>query len=195
MAISQDPQEATLCKACGMCCRGAWFANIKITVKEVENLKSSTKLKPYTKKDKFYSPQPCPELKDNGCSIYINRPVDCHNYECELLVNLNTNKKSLDECFKRVDTLKGKYSDIVTFLINQNKDLKVDSLNVRLELGIIIQSMIKNIQKNDDLRSMPSNDKIILIYDYIKFVNDNFRETRLLQKMHELMGLLWLRNL
>lgn len=188
MALLQEEQEAALCTACGMCCRGAWFKNIKIADKEVEKLKTSTKLEPYTIKKRIYSPQPCPELSSIGCSIYNDRPVDCQNYQCKLLVKLNSNTKKLDDCLSDVKSLQDKYDQMVSFLIDNNINLQSNSLNVRHELGILIKSISDYYERVSYAENKQYNQQLILIYNYLEFVNKNFKQTNLLKRVQVIMS-------
>lgn len=78
------------CGECNACCRSSYFIHIK--PEETETLARITK--------KLLFPVPglakgnvllgydengrCPMLIDSKCSIYENRPITCHNYDCRI---------------------------------------------------------------------------------------------------------------
>ena len=195
MTATQDEQEAILCRSCGMCCRGAFFVNIKISENEITPLNQTTNLKPFARKNKFYSPQPCPELGTHGCSIYDRRPIDCKNYECQLLDCLKSGIKSLDECLSDVHLLRNKYDELCSFMLKQDSALSIDVFNLRFELARFLTSSIAHVQSDNNIDVLPAREQLILIYDYLKVVNDKFRQTKLLPKMTELMALVWMKRL
>ena len=195
MKALQDQQEVALCTSCGMCCKGAWFVNIKIEKDELAKVSSTTKLKPYLKRGKLFSPQPCPELGENGCLIYDSRPIDCHDYECKLLASLKSSDKQLFECLSDVDLLKEKYEQVSALLRAQSTSLSTKTFNLRFELGMFLKSVMTKIQSNNDIDSLPTRAEIIQIYDYLELVNDMFRETKLLPRMTEIMALIWIKKL
>ena len=189
MTVMQDEQEAILCQSCGMCCRGAFFVNIKISEDEMTLLTQATRLKPFSRKNKFYSPQPCPELSSNACLIYDRRPKDCKNYECKLLDSLKSRTKSLDECLSDVQLLQTKYDQLCHILLNQDSAPSIDVFNLRYELARFITAHLDDIQSDSAIYSLPSHEVLVLVCDYLKVVNDNFRRTKLLPKMNKLITL------
>lgn len=195
MNATQDEQEMILCRSCGMCCRGAFFVSIKISEDEISPLNQTTRLKPYSRKNKLYSPQPSPELGPSGCLIYDRRPIDCKNYECQLLDCLKSGIKSLDECLSDVYLLQNKYDEVCSFMLRQDSASSIDVFNLRFELARFLTSSMAHIQSNNNLDSLPAREHFILIYDYLKVVNDKFRLTKFLPKMTELMALLWIKRL
>ena len=191
----QDEQEIALCTSCGMCCKGAWFVNIKIAKDELAKVTQTTKLKPYSKRGNLFSPQPCPELSENGCAVYDSRPIDCHDYECKLLKSLKSSNKQLYECLSDVSQLKHKYGQVSELLRAQATSPSIKTFNLRAELGMFLNSIKTKLHSSNDIDEIPTRAQIIQIHDYLKLVNDKFRETKLLAQIIEIMALIWLKKL
>lgn len=118
----------TLCLACGMCCNGAIFADVKFQDKAKAErfselgLKVSVPRKPSAKDDAptlFRLPQPCPAFDGVRCRVYRERPDYCRQFECHLLRKVRSGSITTDlalwriaaarTAVKRIDKLLSKF--------------------------------------------------------------------------------------
>ena len=74
-----------LCLACGLCCNGALFADVKLQPKDDRRLlrKQGLPLKTFRSGIRFT--QPCAALDGCRCRIYDYRPKHCRDFECAQL--------------------------------------------------------------------------------------------------------------
>lgn len=106
---TQDLQSRDLCKSCGFCCDGTFFNQVEI-VEERKN--QSEKYSKNKKLDvevittkRFSLPCSCFDQK-TGCTIYLDRPNICKNFECGLLQQLNNGKRSFESSVNIVNQLR-----------------------------------------------------------------------------------------
>lgn len=93
---------AELCLACGLCCRGVWFTEVKLDDAEAEKA-GQMGLKLEQKDGGQCFVQPCPKHDGKGCSIYGTwRPTPCVQYRCALLEQLESGSLPLPEALERV---------------------------------------------------------------------------------------------
>jgi len=84
----RDPSfGAQLCKACGLCCNGAIFADVRLRSKDdknrLSNLGLTIKSSPAGRISRLL--QPCAAYQGCQCRIYPERPDYCRQFECALL--------------------------------------------------------------------------------------------------------------
>jgi Fe-S-cluster containining protein len=102
--MSQAAEEGshTLCKACGLCCRGVWFGFAPLQPEEVEPSRAAG-FPVRVVNGNAELPLPCVFHRDNKCSVYDSwRPAVCGNYRCALLRNYSEGKTSLEEALGHV---------------------------------------------------------------------------------------------
>jgi len=92
-----------LCGACGLCCNGVLFGDVKLqTSDSVSTLKShGIDLKKRGKS--VYFRQPCTALNGTSCSIYQDRPAMCRAFECQLLKKLLAGDSNLEKALSIVE--------------------------------------------------------------------------------------------
>ncbi|MFP8781185.1 hypothetical protein [Hydrogenophaga sp. RWCD_12] len=79
------PDPHKLCLACGLCCRGGWFATGELGQDELEDAKSAG-LHVNDAPGQVALRLPCPKFLGGCCSIYDSwRPKVCGAYSCALL--------------------------------------------------------------------------------------------------------------
>jgi uncharacterized protein len=92
MDTSPSLDGSTLCKGCGLCCRGVlhsgvWLREVELPLArelglEVEPIGPDAALSP--ERTHIFA-LPCPCLAGTTCSAYERRPVECRTYHCKLL--------------------------------------------------------------------------------------------------------------
>jgi hypothetical protein len=75
---------ADLCLSCKLCCTNGLFSSVPIRAAEVARL-SAHHLPIVKTVDEWAMPFPC-KAHDGCCSIYLDRPDICREYECDVLV-------------------------------------------------------------------------------------------------------------
>jgi Fe-S-cluster containining protein len=96
-----DPAEA-LCLACGLCCNGALFKNVKLQPGDDRARLRVLGLSPRRFGAKLGCGQPCSAFTDGQCSIYLERPVHCRSFECLLLMRYKSGRLKAAAALKRV---------------------------------------------------------------------------------------------
>lgn len=75
-----------LCLACGLCCDGTLFDNVRLEPGDDANRLKSLGLPVVVSRGReriARFPQPCAALcADRTCRVYAQRPVQCRTYEC-----------------------------------------------------------------------------------------------------------------
>jgi hypothetical protein len=92
MALKREStQVQDLCLACGFCCNGVIFANVKLQPgDDAARLRSlGLPLRPGANGG-FRFPQPCASHDGCRCGIYPDRPVYCREFDCLLLRSVKT---------------------------------------------------------------------------------------------------------
>ncbi len=88
-----------LCKACGLCCNGAMFHQVRLQPADSAKALAAAGLMLKHKRGMSFIQQPCPSFKpckggraEVGapcqCSVYAARPERCRVFECQQLVRL-----------------------------------------------------------------------------------------------------------
>jgi len=85
----QDPGPQDLCAACGFCCNGVIFANVKLQpgddASRLRKLGLPLKQTTAAAGSAVRFAQPCAAHDGCRCSIYPNRPTYCRQFDCLLL--------------------------------------------------------------------------------------------------------------
>jgi hypothetical protein len=112
----ESPSE-TLCLACGLCCNGVIFADVKLQASDdVARLRGlglslraagrreirATGPNPATAVTQFKLRQPCPAHDGCRCCIYHQRPLHCRTFECLLLKSVNAGRTSHAEALRLI---------------------------------------------------------------------------------------------
>jgi hypothetical protein len=76
-----------LCLACGLCCNGVIFANVRLQpgddAERLQSLGLPVRPPRAVRQPPFVS-QPCAALEDCRCRVYADRPQHCRQFECVL---------------------------------------------------------------------------------------------------------------
>ena len=83
--MNPDAVSKQLCLACGLCCNGVLFKDVKLTSTDDLGLLKAAGLSLRSLPGKAAIPQPCSGLcADNRCRVYDHRPNRCQAFECAL---------------------------------------------------------------------------------------------------------------
>lgn len=105
-----------LCLACGLCCDGSLFDNVRLgegddadRLKSVGlPLKRSRAKAPVT-----FFPQPCSALcADRRCRVYANRPTQCRSFECQVFKDAMAGKLELAAAARVVKQARRKADEV-----------------------------------------------------------------------------------
>lgn len=97
---AQDGQA--LCLACGLCCKGVWFAHVALEPDEIDRARQAG-LHLETLGEKVIFHQPCVLHQDNKCSAYGTwRPATCVKFRCALLEDYESGQISLERATTHV---------------------------------------------------------------------------------------------
>ena len=121
--MRSDPAEA-LCLACGLCCNGAIFRDVKLTTGD--NAVSLRKLGLSFKRTGpgFAMRQPCTAFHGGKCGVYEDRPVHCRTFECvtlKRLLNRDLESATAHKLVKRARRDVGSVNRLLTELGDHDK--------------------------------------------------------------------------
>ena len=101
-----------MCLACGLCCNGVIFGDLKLQAGDVAARLRSLDVP--VSAGKFL--QPCPAWQKCQCRIYSDRPAHCQHFECLLLKDLKSEQVSLAEALLIVRRAQRKISKVECLL-------------------------------------------------------------------------------
>jgi Fe-S-cluster containining protein len=119
-----EPLEQ-LCLACGLCCDGTLFDNVRLEpgddAKQLRSLGLPvTVSRGRTPVTTF--PQPCAALcKDRTCRVYAGRPKQCRTYECAVFKGMQAGELTPAAALRRVTNAR-RQADRVRRLLRQLGD-------------------------------------------------------------------------
>jgi Fe-S-cluster containining protein len=120
---ARDPRN--LCLACGLCCNGVLFADVKLQPGDDALRLGSLGLK--VAGGKFR--QPCVAWEGCRCRIYSDRPKYCREFECLLFKRVRAGEVPFGSALDVVELARSK-AEQVTLLLRQLGDLD-ESLSMR----------------------------------------------------------------
>lgn len=88
-----------LCRDCGLCCDGSFFARVPLA--EGETVASGLVVLENPLGGR-YLPQPCRALQGGACACYEARPRACREYRCVLVTACMEGEVSLREALRTV---------------------------------------------------------------------------------------------
>lgn len=90
-----------LCLACGLCCDGTVFEHVDLGRDEAA---AAARHLPVVGSPRPRFHQPCPRWsRDDGCTIYAERPMPCARYRCRTLERLDAGTIALEDALARVE--------------------------------------------------------------------------------------------
>lgn len=107
------PKEAhQLCRACGFCCTGVLFADVRLqSARESHQLRQlGVPVQPGGRHGRLL--QPCPCFTGACCAIYDHRPQRCRTFLCALVQKLISGRVSLDQALRIVQEARSVLQDL-----------------------------------------------------------------------------------
>lgn len=112
MSISKTQSSEALCLACGLCCNGVIFVDVKLQPNDSASrlrrlglqVNEGRKCRNDASVLKF--PQPCRAHDGCRCGIYAERPQYCREFECVLLKSAAAGRVSGAEALKLIGSAK-----------------------------------------------------------------------------------------
>jgi Fe-S-cluster containining protein len=101
-ASSFTEAASRLCAACGMCCDGTMFQIVRMQPGDKPAVLSRLGLKIRCRDGAYSMEQPCSALRENGCTIYAQRPVRCRLFNCQQLQRLETSATTEPEAMAMI---------------------------------------------------------------------------------------------
>jgi hypothetical protein len=98
----QSDSAEALCLACGLCCNGAIFNDVKLQPSDQPDRLRSLGLPVKRFGAKLGCAQPCAAFADGQCSIYTERPSHCRTFECLILAGVKAGTINPNGALKRV---------------------------------------------------------------------------------------------
>jgi uncharacterized protein len=103
-----DPESSlaeTLCLACGLCCNGVLFADVRLQAEDNAARFRSLGL-PITTPRSVRGParfkQPCEALEGCRCRLYAERPAYCRQFECVLFKSVKAGRTQPNAALKLI---------------------------------------------------------------------------------------------
>lgn len=191
-----------LCKNCGLCCSGVLFGNAPLQEGEEEKARD-LRIKPVVDDEGWGAFNlPCPHLAGTTCSIYPDRLHVCGDYHCLLSTSVLEGQTTFDDAIEDVESAKEqaewlienaaykdlqganelKLSDYQAFFKAEYDD---GQFNLRYYQNYFLYKLQLQVQEKpvskEDLRYA------IKTLNFIKLIDQSFRETTLLQDYAELI--------
>ena len=89
-----EPLTHTLCLACGLCCNGVLFADVRPEPGDPSPLFAGRRR----------VAQPCPAFSagDCTCAIYPDHPVRCRQFECRQLLAVRAGETTVPQALRKI---------------------------------------------------------------------------------------------
>ena len=101
--------SSSICLSCGLCCDGTLIGHVQLGKEELPTLKDLLEIE-RTDESGFFL-QPCKSYCD-GCTIYLNRPKQCANFNCGLLKSVEQKEVAFTTAVDVINDVKLKKSAI-----------------------------------------------------------------------------------
>lgn len=125
-----------LCLACGMCCDGTLFDNVRFDADEDTEALRQRGLPVKQSRAKVpvaFFKQPCRALCDDlKCSVYADRPRQCRSFECGVYKDLEAGKRSLKTALRLVKRTRAKANKARRLLREMGEMDERSSIGLRL---------------------------------------------------------------
>jgi len=100
---TEESAASRLCSACGICCNGVMFHNVRIQSNDSPRELMAFGLKLKRKHRELFSLQPCPAYQDSRCAIYDQRPHRCQLFTCRQLKRVASGEMSEPEALEKIN--------------------------------------------------------------------------------------------
>ena len=94
---------STLCRSCGLCCRGTYHSVALLRAAEVEPARAlGLEVLEADRSGASAFALPCPRLEGDLCGVYARRPSSCREYRCGVLRRLEAGEIGLERALEIV---------------------------------------------------------------------------------------------
>jgi len=174
---------SNLCMECGLCCTYI-FSHVTIS-KNAYNRLPEVNVKIVD--DEIKMQFPCSYYQENICSVYEQRPNNCHTYHCILLIDTIKGNILLEEAQQIVRTTKEQITWLLRHIPNiLNTSINEDEINLRDSLYTIYKLFSDKMNEGKDLSSSESQ-FCLHVFDYLKGMTKYFEDSSLLIKYNNLI--------
>lgn len=105
--MNNGAQEISrLCRSCGFCCNGVLFENVRLREEDHLPTLRSAGVTLKKKGGCLCVLQPCAAWRDEGCTVYTNRPVRCREFLCHQILQYRAGAISQAEVLRHIQEVK-----------------------------------------------------------------------------------------
>ncbi|MEO7934523.1 MAG: YkgJ family cysteine cluster protein [Chthoniobacterales bacterium] len=122
-----------LCNACGLCCNGVLFHNVRLQPAEVPQDFIQLGLHIQRKKGHHLFQQPCPAWCGSQCAIYLSRPERCRLFECRQLQRVAAGEITEAAALEKIRDVQARVLRITTWLAEAGSTSEKRPLSKRVE--------------------------------------------------------------
>ena len=128
-----------LCLSCGLCCDGAIFSSAALGEPATAPGVALAGVKLVDGGRGFHLP--CPSHVDRRCQVYLDRPLVCRTYRCQLLKSLDRDKINFDDALAIVGQAIARRDDARRQILALSPELAATNLDhARLGLEAAMKS-------------------------------------------------------
>ncbi len=118
LAATATDAVSQLCPACGLCCNGVLFADVRLQKGDDPVRLAALGLSLERRGKTVRFAQPCSALQGNLCCIYAERPARCRSFECRVLQRAQTGKLTPTTALKLIQRAR-RHEEVVRELLLQ----------------------------------------------------------------------------
>ncbi len=130
-----------LCLACGLCCNGVLFADVKLQPDDDAGQLEALDLPLSKGAGAVRCSQPCAAYDGYRCGVYAHRPRYCREFECLLLKSTKTGRTSSEAASRVIRTARERADRVRSLL------LVLGDTNEHLSLSKRYRRTVKRLEK------------------------------------------------
>jgi hypothetical protein len=125
-----------LCNACGLCCNGVLFHNVRLQPADQPQELVALGLHIQRKKGHHLFQQPCPAWCGSQCAIYPSRPERCRLFECRQLQRVNAGEIPESAALEKIHDVQQRVARITAWLAEAGSTNEKRPLSKRVEKSL-----------------------------------------------------------
>lgn len=102
MSSPIESAASRLCQACGICCNGVMFHNVRVRSNDSPRELTSLGLQLHRKHRELLFLQPCPAYAESRCTIYPQRPERCQLFKCRQIARVASGEVSEERAMEQI---------------------------------------------------------------------------------------------
>jgi hypothetical protein len=141
---SNCPKAEAICLACGLCCNGVIFADVKLQPGDkAERLRSGglPVSKPRSARGSPRFTQPCAAYDGCRCRVYAYRPQYCRHFECVLFKSVMAGRTQPAAALRIIGTARGRAEKVRALL------RALGNRDERIALSVRFRRMTRRLQE------------------------------------------------